>query len=881
MLNHEASVYDSVYVHNWGITPPDIPQKEAVCKVNNVPLIAGGFGSQYGFGCERDRTVSDGFIPNLEHRVNAHAASRFWLDGANTSTLELNWNSAAFTRNFSVDPSPYSGVDSAASMVELDLVITGAPPGLVNVWFTYHAYSGVSHIEEGPGDTAVVNAALVLAGTDLFLNAGHQMSFGTQPGQVNNFNTVIDGGVMNVMVGTPFKLRVDLNLWSRITPTGRVINGWEEDDARANSRGTIILSVHPIPVPPANTLAPTDLGLFSTDIGGDASISDPMPNNSEYFDPGDAYQIKGPVMPQGGVDGMVDDENYLGGTDLWPDAPDPASSVPLFTGFLDPIPFTDMDGIDVLDFEITNPSVPYFVTGNQNGLKTFEHLFLSFDDDTTGNYTNPMVSVPAASNSPLSGQVFGTTQNKDEIVETYISPIAPFKVQSIRGVYDEEDIHTNLAPNPVPSPSPFIQNAEDDDVDALDFSEGLIINPYVYVSVDHEATGHNTVTGDVYDPGIIYRITSPQKLTPAVLPADIGIPAGTDIDAFEFVLIPDAQTPFSLAQFAIVFSVDLDDPLTPGDESGGLHAAKLYASYMDGLHFELDSGFVFNENIDAIATWDHSLNGTVASVSGNADIKGTVYEDFNNNSAHDTNEGLTGVKIQLFPDHNQDGQPDQWHSPIDSTITDTAGNYQFSLVSPGDYVLIEEQPACYTSQRDSASTDYDIVMNINNTDDIIPVSIFLGESEDANNDFIELARPTIVKDTSDNTPFSLRVVLQCAQDGDTILFDPSLSGKTIFLTTARIILNKDVVILSQLNPTVTIKSLTSGAFRMRAGTSVEMRNLDIVAGTSGNQALIDNRGDLTLHDINIHGNTTFLQPALIKNMLGAQLEIKGMCKIFY
>src|SRR5437016_14194557 len=56
------------------------------------------------------------------------------------------------------------------------------------------------------------------------------------------------------------------------------------------------------------------------------------------------------------------------------------------------------------------------------------------------------------------------------------------------------------------------------------------------------------------------------------------------------------------------------------------------------------------------------------------------------------------------------------------------------------------------------------------------------------------ATTLIVTTTADSGPGSLRQALADAQDGDTIQFDPALNGQTILLTTAELVINKNITI---------------------------------------------------------------------------------------
>ena len=65
----------------------------------------------------------------------------------------------------------------------------------------------------------------------------------------------------------------------------------------------------------------------------------------------------------------------------------------------------------------------------------------------------------------------------------------------------------------------------------------------------------------------------------------------------------------------------------------------------------------------------------------------------------DTGLPISNVVIKLYVDTNNDGIEDG--AAIDSTLSDgDSGNYCFSDVVPGVYVVVEEQPANYNSVDD-------------------------------------------------------------------------------------------------------------------------------------------------------------------------------------
>jgi len=112
-------------------------------------------------------------------------------------------------------------------------------------------------------------------------------------------------------------------------------------------------------------------------------------------------------------------------------------------------------------------------------------------------------------------------------------------------------------------------------------------------------------------------------------------------------------------------------------------------------------------------------------------ICGRVHDEFD--------YGIAGVTIDLYGDANGDGDED---GPVLATmVTSGTGNYCFTNVVPGNYVVVETQPASYGNLYDydfsTGAFDPDGVDTIpNNWDNDIPVTLAPNESDD-DNDFVE------------------------------------------------------------------------------------------------------------------------------------------------
>ena len=263
-------------------------------------------------------------------------------------------------------------------------------------------------------------------------------------------------------------------------------------------------------------------------------------------------------------------------------------------------------------------------------------------------------------------------------------------------------------------------------------------------------------------------------------------------------------------------------------------------------------------------------------------ITGYVFEDINNDVIPDIGEGIPGVTVALYMDSDQDGVPDPG-GPVSSTFTSAIGWYQFGNVPPGNYTIVENQPDGYDSATDiDVTEDLDNVVNqFNMNNNIIPVTIFLGET-DADNYFIELqVCGNMVTNANDDGPGSLRYVIDCGEDGDTIIFHPFLQNQTIHLNSSRIEIDKDLHILSNLNPRVKIKSDISGAFLIDAGVTVEFKNIDVTGGLAGFPgSAFENHGNLIFWDMYIYRNA-LLPPNnyIIFNSNTATITVKGGIQI--
>lgn len=98
-------------------------------------------------------------------------------------------------------------------------------------------------------------------------------------------------------------------------------------------------------------------------------------------------------------------------------------------------------------------------------------------------------------------------------------------------------------------------------------------------------------------------------------------------------------------------------------------------------------------------------------------ISGVVYKDDNTNGIFDSNEaGISKIKVTLYKDNNGDGSIQLSDTEYPSINTDTKGNYNFTGVLNGDYLVVIDNndadlPNGYTLNQAEA-----ISISINNVD---------------------------------------------------------------------------------------------------------------------------------------------------------------------
>ncbi|RBP51021.1 SdrD B-like domain-containing protein [Arenicella xantha] len=127
------------------------------------------------------------------------------------------------------------------------------------------------------------------------------------------------------------------------------------------------------------------------------------------------------------------------------------------------------------------------------------------------------------------------------------------------------------------------------------------------------------------------------------------------------------------------------------------------------------------------------IEGSVTDQLATGDVSGNVSADQNFDGVGDVD--LAGVSILLYTDPNGDGDPSDGVLAY-TAVTDINGDFLFEDVIVGDYVIVEVDPAGYSSVSDTQSVDTDAAGNGNANDNQIPVSVAVDEV-DANNNFVD------------------------------------------------------------------------------------------------------------------------------------------------
>jgi spore coat protein A len=120
----------------------------------------------------------------------------------------------------------------------------------------------------------------------------------------------------------------------------------------------------------------------------------------------------------------------------------------------------------------------------------------------------------------------------------------------------------------------------------------------------------------------------------------------------------------------------------------------------------------------------------------------------------------------------------------------------------------------------------------------------------------DLRMCTDVTNATNAGPGSLPYAIDCAESGDTILFDMSVVGDTIYLTDS-IVIDKDLTIENTHAGAITISGQNiNNLFVIGSGSDLNLNHLDLISGTGTNGRALINHGNLSLDDVTIYDSVT-------------------------
>lgn len=260
-----------------------------------------------------------------------------------------------------------------------------------------------------------------------------------------------------------------------------------------------------------------------------------------------------------------------------------------------------------------------------------------------------------------------------------------------------------------------------------------------------------------------------------VRPADLGGSVRHDLDGDGDLADPDA----GITNVTVVL---FSDPNGDGDPADG---SALATNLTDSLGQYLFAGLLpddyvlvetdppgFVSTADTQGANDNEIAWTLISAGNStnnvffdaivADISGQVRNDVDGDGdLGDPDLGITNVTVRLFTDPNGDGNPVDGVAIL-TNLTDTAGDYVFTDVTPGRYVVVETDPAGLASTADSDGGDPNqIVMGL------------ISDTDTTGNDFLDSVLAAINGQVREDLDL----------DGNLADPDPGLPGVTIVLST--------------------------------------------------------------------------------------------------
>jgi N-acetylneuraminic acid mutarotase len=137
---------------------------------------------------------------------------------------------------------------------------------------------------------------------------------------------------------------------------------------------------------------------------------------------------------------------------------------------------------------------------------------------------------------------------------------------------------------------------------------------------------------------------------------------------------------------------------------------------------------------------------------------------------------------------------------------------------------------------------------------------------------------TIVTNTNDSGPGSLRQALADAHDGDTINFDRSLDGQTITLTSAELVIDKNITISGPGSDLLTVERFPPaqfGVFHVMPTHTATIAGLRISGGYSpyGGGGVLDDHATVTISNCFLTGNSAVYGAAIYSDGSGSNATL--------
>ena len=188
------------------------------------------------------------------------------------------------------------------------------------------------------------------------------------------------------------------------------------------------------------------------------------------------------------------------------------------------------------------------------------------------------------------------------------------------------------------------------------------------------------------------------------------------------------------------------------------------SGYADGIDLPGSGGTAQSTTVNdqiavQLAAGENSVQNNFGEVLGT--ISGSVWNDNDNDGTINGAEtNIAGVQVKLL---NAAGVI------VATATTDSSGNYSFTGLAPGDYRVVETQPAAYTDGKEAPGTG----TTSSAVNDQIAVSLAAGSMTSTGNNFGER--------TPGTASISGAVFLDSTPNGYRALGDPGIAGVTVKL----------------------------------------------------------------------------------------------------